>query len=788
MAAMVLLCLPASQAAVAPRELEFDVPAGLLSTALIEIGRLGGVIVSFKPELVSTRSAGPIQGRLSLREALERALHDTDLSIDIKTDGTVTVREPSLSATGESATLPTVQVSASADDPPDTGLLAVSASTATRTETVLSRLPQSVSVVTREALDLQNAQTSTDGLIYIPGVTGEIHDVTSDMMPSLTIRGFPALYLISGMRTLRDELPLDSETLERIEVLKGPSGVIGGAADSWGRGGTINLIRKQAGPDHRNTVALGLSSRDNGTLRSSFDLGAPLAPETHWRLVGHGTRSGHTEGGYDGQHSRGLLGTVSYRGRDLQATLTVQGDRRRDVPAATSRVFLSPDTLHATGLGDEVSAVSSDDWTRSNAGDIELDLSWSFAPKWRTLLKVRRETVRRDTRRHSFASGSMVLLSLRRESSRFSGLQTGVIGDVATGAVKHQLLLAVDVGRSRSAERYGTATWRIDPATFQPGLTVLPEMPIWDGLALKPGAERHALRRGLLLQDQLSWGNWGAGVKVQQSRQSERVVAGEAEDSTTSWPKALNWDAGLAYQLTPFTAVYGGWQSTVAWNAGSNEPVLLFDGSEAHETRMRQVQAGVKFDLLDDRLALTLEAFRLQLLNVRASSAEWGGLFEHPGRDVRGLEIEMNGHVVPALEMNLGLALVRVRDVATGVTVPATQLSSVPGVGISSRTLNLLARYHLPETVAPASSVGLAFRAFSPIWATAPDAEGLSAPMRLPGGARTDLSWTRKTGSWTFGVFIQNVFDRKLYGTFASQTYVPLQPGRSLGVTLTVGE
>lgn len=174
MAAMVLLCQSVSQAAELPNEQEYDVPAGLLSAALIEIGRVSGAIVSFRPELVSTRSTGPIQGRFSLREALEQALLDTDLSVDIKADGTVTVQPPAPSpspsppATGESVTLPTVQVRASAD----TGLLGVSASTATRTETVLSALPLAVSVVTREALDLQNAQTSTDGLLYVPGCDG----------------------------------------------------------------------------------------------------------------------------------------------------------------------------------------------------------------------------------------------------------------------------------------------------------------------------------------------------------------------------------------------------------------------------------------------------------------------------------------------------------------------------------------------------------------------------------------------------------------------------------------
>jgi outer membrane receptor protein involved in Fe transport len=620
-------------------------------------------------------------------------------------------------------------------------------------------------------------------------VTGQISDVSLGMNPSLLIRGFPALHLLSGMSTIRAEVPLDSETLERIEVLKGPSGAIG--ADFGGRGGTINLVRKQAGPGHRNTAALALSSRDDGTLRSSFDLGAPLAPETHWRLVGHGTRSGHTEGGYDAQHSRGLLGTVTHHGRGFQATLTVQGDRRRDVPAPSSRTFLLPETNETVAVGGEVSAVSSGDRTLSSAGDIELDLSWSFLPKWRTLLKVRRETVRLDVRRHvywPYEPSPTVILGRQRAWGRFSGVQTGVTGDVATGPVKHQLLLAADVERSRSVWDDGYASWNVD-STFEAGQTQLSEVPDDGDLsALKPLAASYVLRRGLLLQDQLAWGDWRARLAVQQTRMSERMVVFGTDDSLYTWPTALNWDAGLAYQLNPSASVYGGWQSAVAndyWAAGSRQ---RFDGSVAPLQRMRQVQAGMKFDLLDDRLALTLEAFRLQQLNVAAYSNELSGFFTHPGREVRGLEVEMKGWVAPDLEMSLGLALMRARDTVTGVLVPATQLSTIPATGVPARSFNLMARYHLPETVAPRSSVGLTFRAFSSIWAIAPDAEGLVAvPLRLPGGARTDLSWTRRTGSWTFGMSVQNLFDRKLYGTLSTQGYMPLQPGRSLGVFVAFG-
>ncbi|KQV95721.1 hypothetical protein ASC87_03985 [Rhizobacter sp. Root1221] len=598
---------------------------------------------------------------------------------------------------------------------------------------------------------------------------------------------------MSGMRTERDELPFGSETLERIEVLKGPNGVISTTAALGGPGGTINLIRKRAEPNHRNTVTMGLSSRDDGTLRSSFDLGATLAPETYWRLVGYGSRSGHTDGGYDGQNSRGLLGVLTHRGRDVQVTLTMQGDRRRDVPSRASRILVSPDSGNAVGIGGEASAISSEDRMLSNAGDIELDAAWRFSPKWRTTLKMRRETVRRDVRRHVHREGPFphVVLGLERSASRFSSVQAGVIGDVVTGPVNHQLMVAADVERSRSVWDYGLAWWPLDAATFQPGQTVLSDTSaVGDRFALKPSITNSVLRRGLLLQDQLSWGNASARLAVQQSRLSERDVffenyGGRDGEESYKWPRAFNWDVGLAYQVASFAAVYGGWQSIVDWDYGSANPVLLIDGSVVRAPRMRQVQAGVKFDLLDDSLALTVEAFRLQQLNQLAHSEALSGSFMYPGLEVRGLEIEMKGRVAPALEMSLGLTAVRARS--TLADLQTTQVSTIAATGIPARSLNLLARYRLPETLVRASSVGLALRAFSSMWSVPPGL-GETPSLRLPGGARTDVSWTRKTGPWTFGVSVQNLFDRKLYGTYSTQGYVPLQPGRSLGVVVVFGE
>lgn len=55
----------------------------------------------------------------------------------------------------------------------------------------------------------------------------------------------------------------------------------------------------------------------------------------------------------------------------------------------------------------------------------------------------------------------------------------------------------------------------------------------------------------------------------------------------------------------------------------------------------------------------------------------------------------------------------------------------------------------------------------------------------LPGGVQGDLSWQRSAGPWTFSAALRNVLDRSLYGTASDPRYLPLLPGRSVGLTAT---
>ena len=805
MAVIAALCAsfaPAGRAAMKQEPIPFNIPSGPLGNALIEIGKRSGTIVSFNPGLVEGQIAAPVQGEFTPMQAFMQVLSFSGLSIDVTPNGAVTVfpilARPAMKAvtaarSGPVAnemppadetlryTLDPVLVVASAEARTD-GLRASTASAATRTDTPLSELPQSVSVMTRDALDMQGTNaTTTDVLRYVTGITAHVNDAGQGLVPSLMVRGLPAQYSLSGMSTLRSGLSIDNAFVERIEVLKGPSGVIGGVADFGGRGGAVNLVRRSIETQPYVEVKQGLSSRDGGTLRTDLDAAGQLAPHTYWRAMAYGSRSGQTDGGYDPQFAGGLLGVLGYRGTDLKATLTLQTDNQRIAPAPASRGIVRRADRSFTGVErGQWGAVDAADGLRWRSSDIELDLSWQLSSQWRMTWKGREERLDSSMNRHNYGVVEepplgQVDLDRLQTDARGGGMQWGLIGDIATGPVKHKLLLALDLDRRRSERRDGHATWLVDPATFEPGATPLPATPDAGDPDALTSREKRERRRAVLLQDQIYLGNWIARLAAQTTHSSEYY-----DDFPLQGPKGTNWDAGLLYHVTPTASVYAGTQSSVEID-GRAVDFPLFDGTEAPLRKLRQTQAGTKLELLDRRLALTLEAFRLRQLNTLQSSANLPGtgFFTIPGRSSNGVEVELSGRATPSLDVNLGMSFIRARETVPGPESSAPQGIELPAAGVPARSMSLLTRYRLPGSGPERHSAGLAFRAYSSSWAIPPGQE----QVRLPGGAQLDLSWLRAADSWSLGLSVENVFDRQLYGTQSIPGYMPLQPRRSLGVT-----
>ncbi|HET7865477.1 MAG TPA: TonB-dependent receptor [Burkholderiaceae bacterium] len=787
---LAVVALPHAASPPEARRLELDIAGGPLGGVLLEIAQVGGEVISFRVSLVEGCQAPPVRGMLGLVEALTLAIRDCGLAVETTPTGALTVvpRLPGAAAPGTADTspnpgagalpggavvaLPPVVVRGS-DRVPEEGLKAVVGSSATRTDTLLADLPQTVSVLTGDALDLQGGTTSTDALRYVSGLSSRI-DVSGGqgIAPSLLVRGLPALYAISGMGTIRSTLPVETELLERIEVPKGPSNVISGVSSLGGRGGVVNLVRKEAGGDPHRQVSLGLSSRDSATLRAETDLAGRTSQALSWRLVAYGSANGRTEGGYLGGGSGGLLGSVNYRTQDVSATLTVQADRRRLTPAAASRggQVLADGSISPLEDG-QVAPKDENDRLLAGTADAELSLQWQIHPRLRMSLKTRFERVDNDLHHRIPIGVGIDAAVVRRISWWNNALQWGLVGDVDTGLVRHKLLLGVDI-----------SDWRLR-------FIDMPDIPGAPPLQLR--VDSRDVKRELLLQDQVRYGDLRVRLAAQVARVPDYSVDMPGQQVPGTGQRAINWDTGALYRLVPDIAVYAGSQYSVETDVLRTLGPAIFDGT-GEPTRTLQLQGGLKVDLLDDRLALTLEAYRTNQTNVPNApifglpDAQQRPFFISPRRVVEGLEVDLAGRPWPALDVQLGLSLMRAKDMLPSSRGAPPGGLFVPAGGIPARAMNLLARYRLPETWMPRTSLGLGLRARSSSFTIPPNPAQPALQLVLPGGAQIDLSMERTFGPWTLNAFVHNLADRQLYETQAAAPgTIPLEPRRSIGVTAT---
>ncbi|MBE9171147.1 TonB-dependent receptor plug domain-containing protein [Pleurocapsales cyanobacterium LEGE 06147] len=143
--------------------------------------------------------------------------------------------------------------------------------TATRTDTPLRDIPQSIQIVPQQVIEDQQAIQLEDVIRNVSGVsTGDSFGGTTERF---VIRGFAQdTTLINGFRQGAFGQGFPSlETLERVEVLKGPASILYGNLEP---GGVINLVTKKplAEPFAETAVKLG----NFGFFQAGFDFSGPI--------------------------------------------------------------------------------------------------------------------------------------------------------------------------------------------------------------------------------------------------------------------------------------------------------------------------------------------------------------------------------------------------------------------------------------------------------------------------------------------------------------------------------
>ncbi|HLS87725.1 MAG TPA: TonB-dependent receptor plug domain-containing protein, partial [Burkholderiales bacterium] len=204
---------------------------------------------------------------------------------------------------------------------------AESSSTATRTDTPLRDVPQTVTVLPKELLQSQNAFTLQDALRNVTGITffaGE----GGQMGDGPRLRGFDARgsIFVDGIRD-KGEYFRDTFNLEAIEVLKGASSLL------YGRGspsGVINQVTKAPGLLSRNEAGLTLGS--DAFKRATADLNVPLGETSAVRLNAM-IQDNESYRDFVEQRRFGVAPSVGFGiGTATEVTIGYQYLRSRDVP------------------------------------------------------------------------------------------------------------------------------------------------------------------------------------------------------------------------------------------------------------------------------------------------------------------------------------------------------------------------------------------------------------------------------------------------------------------------
>ncbi len=322
------------------------------------------------------------------------------------------------------------------------GYLTQALSTATKTNTPLRDIPQSISVVSKEQIKDQSMQSIADVIAYVPGVTSHQGENNRDQ---LIFRGnsSSADFFVDGVR---DDLQYyrDLYNVNWVVVLKGPNSMTFGRG---GGGGVINRATKEAiFSSFREITAQGGSF---GNKRFTTDLNQQLNSKFAFR--GNGIyENSNSFRNYVGVERYGLNPTITWLGTEntrVSASYEFFRDRRvadRGIPSFQLR---PADTPIDTFFGDP------------NNSRVHADVHLASAVVDHTIgrFNIRNRTTfgNYDRFYQNYVPGAVtpdktkVTLSAYNNATERRNLfnQTDATFEVDTGTVKHNLLAGAELGR-----------------------------------------------------------------------------------------------------------------------------------------------------------------------------------------------------------------------------------------------------------------------------------------------------------------------------------------------------
>jgi len=658
----------------------------------------------------------------------------------------------------------------SATGPVD-GYRATRSSSATKTDTAIRDIPQSISVIPVSVLNDLGSISVERALDFAGGVSKQ-NNFGGLTLYEYSVRGFTTSEFYKDGFSANRGYPStpDVASIERIEVLKGPAASLYGRGDP---GGTVNIVTKKPRPEAFATLHTSAGSWDR--YRTALDVNTPLDEDGNvLSRVNLAVEDGQSFRDHVDRERVFVAPSFSWQ-LNPDTTLLVESEFVRH-RSTFDRGIVAPNNVwsgvsRSTFLGEPndgdidnhnnllqaaLEHHLNDAWKLRLASHYKQGKLWGFASEARALNADGHTVNRRYRERDNDWHDSITQLELR--------------GLFDTGPWQHELLIGSEYENYRKNERVTTiagSPYAVDidqPVYGQP----------------KPGGARsgtdffeHVESRALNLQDQILFTDTWRGMLGARLERFEQGIDDHTRNTTNRQQHdALTQRAGLLYQLTPEIGLFANASTSFKPNNGLDAAGRSFDPEEGIG-----YEIGIKSELFDDRLSSTLAAFHIEKKNVLALD---------PGTDTsraigkarsQGFDLQVAGQVTDAVRVIGAFAYIDAEVTEGDKVIPTGSRI----LGVAKHSGSLLGVYAFQDGRLRGSDLGAAFTYVG-------DRSGeAGSDFELPAYHTVDLlAHYKASDNVTVGLNLNNVFDEKYFERSYSNYWVNPGEPRNFTVSLTL--
>ncbi|WP_414542088.1 TonB-dependent siderophore receptor [Nostoc sp. CCY0012] len=650
------------------------------------------------------------------------------------------------------------------------------ASGATRTDTPIRDIPQSIQVIPRQVLKDQQVIRLTDAIRNVSGIVEGVGFAGS--VDNFNIRGFESgsgSTFRDGLKETPDSLR-ELANLEQIEVLKGPASVLYGNAEP---GGIINLVTKKPLniPYYSGEFSVGNFSY----YRSAIDLSGPLNPDKTllYRLNAAYTNSGsfrdfvNSERFFFGpvfdlklSEQTNLLFDVSYLNdkRTFDTGIVAIGRGIANIP--TSRFLGEPGDerrVEETNTGYRLEHRFSDKLTLRNAFRYTSQDAFDYRAQ---VFEVDEETGELP---RNFRSND--------DYRETYSLLTDIVSKFNTGSIEHTLLFGLDLVRQKfdGSQRRLPAGLTPSINIFNPVYNAIPRPAVSEFTNVVRDGKFTVETLGVYLQDQIAFSDnfkllLGGRFDIVDQDQFDRLT----DTRTLQYDEAFTPRIGVVYQPIQPISLYASYSRSFAPNFAQR-----VDGTFLPPERGNQYEVGVKADF-NERLSATLAAYEITKTNVATPDPNDPDGFSIPVGEQRsrGIELDISGEILPGWNIVAAYGYTDAKVTQSNDLRVGSRIPRVP-----EHKASLWTTYQFRQGNLQGLGFGLGLYYLSDRVGGDIPSNDFDDTFVLPSYLRTDAAIYYRRNNWRAAINIENLFGVRYFDTFefGRNTVIPGAPFKVIG-------